>query len=727
MNLRHSPLAAAILAALATPAQAETHAAEAPAAEAAAPTAPAAPAALPTVTVTGSAIEEKSYTPAAATGRLNADLRDVPQSVTVINKAVLDDQAATTLVEALRNVPGITISAGEGGNIGDSINLRGFSARTDIFVDGFRDRGQFARDTFSIEAVEVLKGPSSMLFGRGSTGGVINQVSKKPRLQDSTEISASVGTDDYYRTTFDTNSKLSDTSAVRLAAFWQDIKTERDFAEKTGYGLAPSIRFGIGQPTEVTVSALIQRSEDVPDYGGPLLPAYVGGVKTPVDIGTRFYGFADDRFDQEVNSLTVAVRHKFSDSLTLRNQTLYSNNRTDAAPTPVRDLAVVATPACAQYTVALNTVPLNCLQLDRRTRNRVVNDESLFNLTDLTVKFKTGGIGHTLTTGAEVGLDKYRNENFVWADVTSNMANPGNPANPGDPTPDTVTEVEAHSQAVYINDQLDLTEQWKLVAGLRYDNFEADSEQTTLSSGAVARLSAHDEMLSTRAGVIFQPSAQQTYYLSYGTSFNPSAEAVTLSSNTVKLDPEESRSYEAGTKWSLLNEALLVNAAVFKVEKTNARSGSGVNTTLDGDVEVEGVELGVVGQVTQNWQIIGGAAAMTSEVNAAAPTAQNTVGKELQNVPRFSATLWSTYRLTPEWQIGAGASGSEARFVDNTETAEIPGYVRADAMIAYLQPNYDIRVNLQNLTDEQYYEFGSGGRATEAMGFRAILTGTYRF
>jgi catecholate siderophore receptor len=222
---------------------------------------------LPLVHITATRVRDNSI--AASGAKFETPLRDIPQSVTVIDRKMLDSQAAASLKDSLRNVPGITLGAGEGGVIGDNINLRGFSARSDIFIDGLRDRGQYSRDVFSLQAIEVLKGPSSMLFGRGSTGGVINQISKKPELRDRGEVGVTVGSDDYYRATAEVNRKLSETSAARVAVFGQDLT--RDVVRNQDAGIAPSLRWGIGTPTEVTLSALIQRNRDLPDYGFPFV------------------------------------------------------------------------------------------------------------------------------------------------------------------------------------------------------------------------------------------------------------------------------------------------------------------------------------------------------------------------------------------------------------------------------------------------------------------------
>ena len=234
--------------------------------------------------IKASAPAERNNSVGSTGSKIEAPLRDIPQSIIVLDRKLLDSQAAASLKDSLRNVPGITLGAGEGGVIGDNINLRGFSARTDIYLDGLRDRGQYTRDVFSLQAIEVLKGPSSMLFGRGSTGGVINQISKVPDLRARGEVSATIGTDDYYRVTGDINHPLSETSAVRIAVFGQDIRSTRDVTELSGGGIAPSIRFGIGTPTEVSFSLLVQRNDELPDYGFPFVTtAGPGSVRKPIE------------------------------------------------------------------------------------------------------------------------------------------------------------------------------------------------------------------------------------------------------------------------------------------------------------------------------------------------------------------------------------------------------------------------------------------------------------
>ena len=740
MNRPFTPMAAAILAAFATPLAFQPAFAQTTPSETR----------LSEVVVTGSA--EKDFAPGMSTvgGKEPAALRDVPQTVNVVNRAVLEAQAANSMTEALRNVPGITISAGEGGAIGDNINLRGFSARTDVFRDGFRDRGQYSRDTFNLEAIEVLKGPSSMLFGRGSTGGVINQVSKKPSLKSSTEATATVGTDDYYRATLDVNRKLSDTSAVRVAAFGQDLKSTRDVVRNQDFGIAPSLRLGMGTPTELTLSALIQRNDDIPDYGFPVLTSNgLGTVRKPADApANAFYGYLDDHFKQSVNMANASLRHKFSPTLTLRTQLQVSDSRTEASPSPLTSATVrriTEVKALPANPATLND-PLNTLIASREDRDRDFSDKSVFSQTDLIAKLKSGDMLHTVTTGLELGRDKYREERYVWNTTTAqreiNLGNPVNGTRQGQRALSRTVDTTADTLGVYVNDQIDLNKQWKVVGGLRWDRFKVSSglALAALPAGfpvdtTVASAPHSDSMLSQRAGVIYQPSETQSYYLSYGTSFNPSAETVTQSASTAALDPEKNRSYELGAKIDLLDGALSFNGALFNVAKSNARTTDAVTriTTLDGDVRVRGIELGVVGRITPAWQVLAGYTLLDGKVVKSRDVGTGldagivSEGKTLQNTPRHNASMWTTYSFLQNWEAGGGLVYASERFVNNFESASVDGYTRVDASLAFKQPKYDIRFNLQNATDKKYYEVASGGRATPVKGRSLLVTAAYRF
>lgn len=677
------------------------------------------------------------YAPAVSTvgGKTPTPLRDIPQSVTVINQEVIKAQGTTSLTEALRNVPGITLSAGEGGVIGDNINLRGFSARTDLYIDGIRDRGQYTRDTFFLDAVEVLKGPSSMLFGRGSTGGVINQVSKKAQLESISEVSASVGTNDFKRATVDLNRALSDTAAFRVGAFYQDTESDRDIVHGMRSGAAGSLRLGINTPTTITLTGLIQHSKEVPDYGVPFVRTgsnTVGALRKPVDAPEHaFYGYTDDHFNQDIGIASATIEHKLTPDIKLRNQLQYAKYRTNTSPTPLGTVTGIS------GALPLQSTSLDLLQAPRQERDRVIDDESIYNQTDLIAKFSTGPLAHTLVTGVEVGQDSYDRLDYDWTptNINVNLGNPDHTVRPGTRTRAQTTAIDADTFGIYVNDQIDLGKQWKVVGGIRYDRFKARAIGTTLSSGARTEMEQVDTATSYRGGVIWQPTDWQSYYVSAGTSFNPSAEQITLTAANTGVPPEKNRSYEIGAKWDLLQGNLSLNTALFRVEKTNARTTDPITgfVSLEGDTRVDGYELTATGRITPVWNVIAGYTYLDGEVVKSDDVGTNldaglrSEGKTLQNTPKHSGTLWTTYLIGDAWEVGGGLVFSTERFVNNFETAEVDGYTRFDATLAYRQKQYDVRLNLLNLTDEKYYEVASGGRATLAQGRGAKVTLTYRF
>lgn len=751
MNHKHHPLAIAIVAAMASPV-ALTQYAFAQNAQAEQEEATLAP-----VKVKEKAIKN-DYAPAVSTvgAKTPTAIRDIPQTVNVINRTVLEAQGATTLKDALRNVPGITISAGEGGQIGDNINLRGFSARTDIYIDGFRDRGQYTRDTFYLDSVEVLKGSSSMLFGRGSTGGVINQNSKKPDLKERGEVTVSAGTSDYYRTTLDINQPIADNAAFRIAAFGQDTQSTRAVVENKDFGLAPSLRLGIGEPTEFIFSALIQRNNDIPDYGVPLIRSdrTANAISKPLDsTSEKFYGYLDDHFDQDVDTFNATIKHKFNDRVTLTNRTQYAQYRSVALPSPLSAAVIVGLTGSAA--IPTTDTPLALIQASRQDRDRTINDSTISNQTDVVLKLGEGDIRHTVTTGFEFDLDRYNNDTYTWlTDANARFINLENPLNgyrSGGSYKSSDTQVTADTFAVYANDQIDIGKQLKVVGGLRWDRFRADVDQVAFTSAGLLDTSISNgsprtyagsqtaKMTSVRAGIVWQPSDIQSYYLSYGTSFNPSAEGLTLPASQLNTAPEKNRSYELGGKFDLLDGDLQLNTAIFQIEKTNARTTVNNVVTLSGDQRVRGFELSAVGRISSAWQVLAGYTYLNGKVvdspesttvvvaGVTAPVPLYAKGNTLQNTPKDTATLWTTYNITDSWEVGGGAVYSSERNVNNYENAVIDGYTHYDATVAYRQKEFGVRLNLQNLTDETYYETASAGRATPANGRTAIVTVSYWF
>jgi len=718
-NFRASPLQTALLLALALPAAANAQTAPSSTDTAALPKKT-----MNTVHVTGSVIGTDYTADTSSVGaKVPTSLRDIPQTVVVVNRDLLEAQGATSLQDALRNVPGITIGAAEGGQIGNNINLRGFTARTDIYLDGFRDPGQYYRDVFDLDAVEVLKGPSSMLFGRGSTGGVINQVTKQPELKAFGEISATVGTSDRYRITGDINQPLSDTAAARLNIYGQDMHATRNVLNNRDGGIAPSLRFGIGTPTQITLSALIQRNHDMPDYGLPPIngrPAHVNPK--------NWYGLTDDRTIQSVNAFNARLEHTFSDSVSLRTQLQYSDYRTDARETAANSI-VTAQGVTLNRTLGNPTnLPLQDLYAQLASHDRVIHDKLLDSQTDLVTKFATGTWEHTLITGMELARETYNNQTYTRNGLPLlSLLDPAQEATPSavTTTAGNYAQSVGKTAAVYANDTIKLDDHWMIVAGLRRDRFDAHISNT-ISAPAYAQQTVY--FTSVRGGVIYQPSEQQSYYVSYGTSFDPVLEQLTLTSGTQNLAPTKNRSYEIGGKWNLLDDMLGINAALYKLEQTNARTQtSSGEYTLDGTIRVRGAELSAVGHITDHWQIFSGYSYMDGKIVKAL---DGTQGNVPANTPRHTLTAWSTYTFAEHWEAGGGPTYMSQRYAANTDETSVGGYTRWDAMVAYHQHSYDIRLNLLNLANKRYFDAvipSDGGRAVPGIGRTALATFTYKF
>ncbi|MFZ6686944.1 TonB-dependent receptor [Undibacterium sp. SXout11W] len=704
---------------------------------------------LPEINVQAS---QNDFAPGAVSlSKLPADLRDVPQSVTVVNKALMQSQGANSMAEALRNVSGITLGGAEGGQIGNNVNLNGFSARTDVYLDGFRDRGQYYRDTFALDSIEVLMGPSSMLFGRGSTGGAINQVTKKPLLKNQTELTGSVTSNGLVRSTVDFNKVTSDTSAVRILAMAQDGNaTTRDQTKLQDFGLAPSVKLGIGTPTEITLSALLQHNHDMPDYGvGPL-----NGRPAPVDRNTA-YGFNDDHTDSDIAALNSTIVHKLNPQTTLRNQTQFNYVSTKAVETAPNTIGTVGLKGFTPLPVsAMSNLPLSSLYERLQSHDRNIRDYSIFNQTELATTVTSGAYKHNLLAGLELGHDGYDNQNFYrngscnGVPLTSATATSGfvacvpliNP-NAGNSPTNVASKAgnraggSSNTVATYINDTLELNPYVKLVGGLRYDRFSASITNSINSSNTAGSttLPSADQTIgftSVRLGSIWQPDAQQSYYASYGTSFNPSLEQLTGTVGQTNLAPEKNRSYELGGKWDLLNGNLALNSAVFQIQKENARSqiSPGVYS-MDGTVRVNGFRAGASGLLSKGLQLAMNYTYLDAKV-VAASAADGTLGKIPANTPRNTLTAWTTYEFAPHWEIGGGPVYMSQRYASGANVVSVPGYTRWDATMAYKQKNYDVRLNVFNLSDKMYYDAlipSDGGRSVPGTGRSAMLSVAYRF
>lgn len=699
-----------------------------------------APAKLPDVVVKGEQEQaDPSKADAVQSPRYTEPLRDIPQTITVVPRAVMEQQNATTLRDVLRNVPGISYQAGEGGvPAGDNLSIRGFSARTDLFVDNVRDFGGYTRDAFNVEQVEVAKGPASSYAGRGSTGGSVNLVSKTPALDPFYMGSFGVGTEDYKRLTLDLNQPIAkspvDGTALRLNGMWTDSGvSDRDEVHNERWGIAPSVAFGLGTPTRLTLSYFHLEQDNMPDYGIPWVPANTNAFlrrysndAPPVDF-SNFYGLkARDYEETRTDIPTALIEHDFNETFTLRNLTRYGRNDRDS---------IITAPRFANANISTD--------INRQAQSRDQVDTIFANQTELTSKFDTWRLNHTLVTAID-----YAHETSVNHTRAQVVSAPGVPlADLFNPNPDDLfpgfivrtgrAEARADSAAVSLFDTIKFGEHWQAQGGVRYDYFNSDYQSITNGRPHMETLSRTDHMVSWRAGLVYKPVKQGSIYAAYGTSFNPSAEGLTLSSanaaaNNFKTDPEESRTIELGTKWDLFDNRLSVSLAIFRTEKTDARTEDPADATdivvLDGEQRVDGIEVGIAGRITDKWQVFGGYAYLQSEITESLNPAEE--GSELSNTPEHTFSLWTTYALPWNLEIGTGAQYVDSRFSNNNRVTrrKAPSYVTFDAMAGWnVNKNFSLRLNVYNLTDEEYIDRVGGGHFVPGAGVSSTLTATLRF
>lgn len=689
-------------------------------------------------------------------------LLDIPQTITIVPQAVIQQQNATTLRDVLRNVPGISIQAGEGGvPAGDNLSIRGFAARTDIFVDNIRDIGGYTRDPFNIEQVEVTKGPASAYTGRGSTGGSVNVVTKAPKLDQSFDGSFGIGSHNFKRGTLDFNQPLSEFavpgSAFRFNAMWTESEIAgRDKPYSRRWGLAPSLIFGLNTDTQLSLNFSHLEQDNLPDYGIPWVsnerilpgnPIYTGKEGVPPVKYSNYYGLTGRDYElTRTDIATLTLDHKINDIASVHYAFRYGRNDRDSVITAPRFLErddelvekLTADPNAPLTDEERAAVVSTDIERELKSRDQV--DEIFANQINGEFLFETFGWKHTLIAGFDSNYET--SENYVREGPEAEFADLFNP-NPGDRYPGSirrtgeVTEVESTNYGIYLFDTIKFNEQWELNGGLRWDY--VDTEATTKAPGEgengepiteITNLGRTDKELSGRVGLVYKPLPNGSVYAAYGTSFNPSAEGLALDPRDVNLAPESSRTYEVGTKWDLLDKKLAVNAAVFRTEKTNARTVSLVpddpERVLDGEQFVQGFEVGIAGRITRNWSVFGGYCFLDSEVESSNDPKE--VGKNVSNTPDHTFSFWTTYSLPWDIEVGAGVQYVGRRFANLTNTREAEGYWLVDAMISKrITQNISARLNVTNLADEEYIDRVGGGHFVPGAGRTAILTVNFDF
>jgi catecholate siderophore receptor len=638
------------------------------------------PASLPSVEVTGTAIQSG---------------HDISQSIDTVDKKELIEQNLTLVQDALRNVPGITLNSGEGGAHGDSVNLRGLSIPDSFFLDGVRDIGQYQRDTFNSDAISVLLGPASAVFGRGSTSGVINSLSKQPLASPLAALSMSAGQADFWRGTGDFNLPLSDTAALRLTLMDQrNGVVQRDQVLYRRYGTAPTLALGVGTATRLTLSYFKEEENNIPDYGIP----FIDGVPASVDRN-NYYGLVNyDRTRTNTNIGTIRMEHDFSDSITLSDSLRYANYGFEYlvdGPFLGNDFVEPPPPG----------TPYADIQVSRDQPSSAGTTSLAINRTDLTAKFNVGGFKNTLTSGVEFSKEQSNVNRFTNGldDIAPTpLLHPDPFDTPPTPlTPYSNPKGRGSDVSVYSLDSIAFGPHWDVDAGVRWDRFKSSFSEV-FTGTAFERT---DTFVSPRAAVIFKPEEAQSYYLSYGTSYNPVIEYLIVAPSNDSLSPEKNSTVELGSKVRLLDGKAEVTGALFDTRVRNVRISDPDDPTVQEmpfDQRVKGVELGVNGYITESWELTANYTHLNDKITSSVDPLS--AGKLAPNTPHDAVSVWSSLEPTVSWTIGGGFTAVSHRYADTENTAGVPAYVVFNAMTSYqVNEHLKLQLNLNNVTDKLYF------------------------
>ncbi|HMG86753.1 MAG TPA: TonB-dependent siderophore receptor [Terracidiphilus sp.] len=711
-------------------------------------------------------------------------LIDTPQSVTVVPQFVMQDQGLSTLRDTLRNVPGISLAAGEAGAQGDNLTIRGFTARNDIFLDGIRDFGSYYRDSFNFEQVEALEGPAGIQFGRGSTGGVVNQESKVPGVEKFVDVQTQFGTDVTRRLTADLNSPLE--STIGGTAFRANVMAEeagvagRDAAEVRRFGIAPSISIGLGTKTPATLSYEHLSENDTPDYG---LPWLFNGV-APANRHS-YFGFADENYLKTNDDiLTLKVEHDFKPNLNLHMIARAANYPRDAQITEPQICSnaslsipvgsVVSSLPTLAYNSSLpcpytpSTPPDQITQVNRNQIQVKSVEGILWDQFEMSSSFKTAGIHHDLVAGAEGGQEISNPIRYSYTINKVNTVPETTLLNPNEEQPfsgmgyiTSIVHTKSKSVGLYFIDTMKLGRLFELTGGVRWDRFDTDYNlyQPAPPAGgtvtaAVAPIGRLDEQPSYRAALVYKPSSHGSLYFDYGTSWNPDAESLSLSVGLVNgnVAPEQNQSYEAGAKWSFLNDRLLTEGSWFRTEKDNAHETSPTNSNqivAAGNQLVKGVQLSAVGRLPQGMDLVVGYAYLDSDV-LDSQFFPNAVGYPLANVPQQTFNLFLTHRLP--WRLNGGLGGNYVGsrtasstvpyvptgfapnpngpgfVVTSVAMKQVPGYWVFNAMLKRpIGEKLEFQANVNNVLDRFYIDLPHPSHLIPSAGASALFGINFRF
>jgi catecholate siderophore receptor len=627
--------------------------------------------------------------------KTDTDVKDIPQALSVITGAQIEDQQLRSVADLLNFVPGASYGSGEGNR--DQIVLRGNSSTADFFVDGMRDDVQYFRDFYNIDRVEVLKGPNAMIFGRGGGGGIFNRVLKRASLSTSRAATASGDGFGGFRLTGDVDQLFGSAFGVRLNVLYEDGENFRHHVDLKRYGINPTVAFLASPDTRIDLSYEHFHDRRTADRGVPSK-----GDEPLKGFRRSFFGDPDDSYSKaDVDLASFAVEHRFGEGLTLRNRTLFGSYD-KFYQNIFANSAVLAATATLPERVRLGAY---------NNRN---NRRNLFSQTDLVWENRFGGVDQTLLFGFEVGREKSRNKRLTGT-ISGSEIIEGNAVPLSDPTvdadvlfaplaSDANNRVKATVAAAYVQDQIRISPMFEIVAGLRFDSFKLAVDDLRPVGGS--EFSRRDSLWSPRLGLIAKPSDKLSLYASYSRSYLPQSgdQLSALTSVTADLKPERFDNYELGAKWEVL-DGLLATAAVYQLDRTNTRAVDPLDptrTVLTGKQRSRGLELGLERSVTSRWLISGGYTFQKAEITET--TAAASKGREVPLVPRHSLSLWNRYDFTPSIGAGLGFIARSKSYATISNAVKLPGYARVDAALFYRLPHgVEAQVNVENLLGAHYF------------------------
>ncbi|MDO8767876.1 MAG: TonB-dependent siderophore receptor [Burkholderiaceae bacterium] len=687
-------------------------------------------------------------------GKGKQELRDIPQSITVVTEKLIDDRNLDTLKEALHNTAGITFLAAEGGE--EDIRLRGFSlaATGDIFVDGMRDPAFYDRDTFNNDRIELLRGSASMLFGRGSTGGAVNQVSKQPRLIDENSVDVTVGSHNYKRAVGDFNIQTGENAALRITAMATKADNNGSGSSIDKRGVAGTYRWGIGTADEFSVGLYYLDNKNGMNYGLPWIRANgadisTTGLMSSVDP-SAYYGMASDHNNGGAKSATVSHTHRFDDGGELKTMVRHGSYERDQRASTIRrqptnkdgtscSAAFVAGSTTTRQTALFNTLS-DAQVLCRGTNNKIQDMQTTYLQSDYSKKFEALGVKHEVLTGIDYAHEKFVNYNatgtLVKATTTVGTPNDGASVNEDLRALSVGRTFDATAVGLYVQDMVQVAPQWKVLGGLRVDNFKGKYNAATATATAAAYNERSDTLLSKRLGVLYQPTDTSSFHFSYGTSFNTSGDTYQYDNQTANTKPEGSVNYELGAKLDSADKRFTTRLALFYAIKNNERNrdpdSAATQALLSGKRHAAGFEIDATGKLTKEWEVYGSYAfTPIARIDVGAPGSVAGVaegeGTRSSLTPKHSGTVWTTYQITPQFRVGAGVNFRSEQTPNRNPGWAASSFVTGDLMAEYTFDRYTLKANVSNVTNKLYADALYTGHYIPGAGRVYALTASVKF